>query len=330
MTLAAAMAGCGDDVARPRTLKLSECRLPNLPTLAQCGESEVPEDRSKPDGRRIRIFAAVLPANTLSPKADPLLILAGGPGQAASTLAPFVARLNEVRRSRDVVLIDQRGTGRSSPLQCAAFKPRDDEALETDPVPRAKACAAELLAQGVDAAQYTTTAWIADLEAMREALGYAHWNVWGGSYGTRVAQEYLRRHPERIRTVTLDAVVPPSMISTLDVWRTRQATLDAVLRACSDSPPCRTAHPDPAATLTTIAASLGPMGRDVGYRRSANRRTLAIALDVRWRAGAAAAPSLHAGSIEPAAGNAGACRRRRLRTAVRRDAVDKHQSASNN
>jgi len=263
MILAAAMAGCGNDAGRTRSLKLSECRLPNLPTLAQCGESEVAEDRSKPDGRKIRIFAAVLPANTLSPKADPLLILAGGPGQAASTLAPFVARLNEVRRSRDVVLIDQRGTGRSSPMQCAAFKPRDDEALETDPVPRAKACAAELLAQGVDAAQYTTTAWIADLEAMREALGYAQWNLWGGSYGTRVAQEYLRRHPERIRTVTLDAVVPPSMISTLDVWRTRLATFDAVLRACGESPACRSRHPDPAATLNTIAASLGPAGREI-------------------------------------------------------------------
>jgi pimeloyl-ACP methyl ester carboxylesterase len=263
MALVAAMTGCGNDVTRTRSLKLSECRLPNLPTLAQCGESEVPEDRSKPEGRRIRIFAAVLPANTLSPKEDPLLILAGGPGQAASTLAPFVARLNDVRRARDVVLIDQRGTGRSSPMQCDAFKPRDDEALDTDPVPRAKACAAELLAQGVDAAQYTTTAWIADLEVMREALGYAHWNLWGGSYGTRVAQEYLRRHPDRIRTVTLDAVVPPSMISTLDVWRTRQATFDAVLRACGESPACRKSHPDPAATLATIAGSLGPAGRDV-------------------------------------------------------------------
>ena len=263
MILVAAMAGCGNDVAGTRTLKLGECRLPNLPTPAQCGEFEVPEDRAKPDGRKIRIFAAVLPANTLSPKADPLLILAGGPGQAASTLAPFVARLNEVRRARDVVLIDQRGTGRSSPMQCIAFKPRDDEALETDPVPRARACAAELLAQGVDAAQYTTTAWIADLEAMREALGYAQWNLWGGSYGTRVAQEYLRRHPDRVRTVTLDAVVPPSMISTLDVWRTRQATFDAVLRACSELPACRTRHPDPAATLDNIAASLGPTGRDI-------------------------------------------------------------------
>jgi pimeloyl-ACP methyl ester carboxylesterase len=235
--------------------------LPNLPTLAQCGEIEVPEDRSKPDGRKIRIFAAVLPANTLTPKLDPLLVIAGGPGQAASTLAPFASRLNEIRRARDVVLIDQRGAGRSTPLTCDAFKPRDDDALETDPVPRAKACADELRAQGVDAAQYTTTAWIADLEAMRGALGYAQWNLWAGSYGTRVAQEYLRQHPERIRTATLDAVVPPSMISTLDVWRTRQATYDAVLRACTQSPACSGRHPDPAALLAAIASALGPDGR---------------------------------------------------------------------
>ena len=259
----AALPGCSNDVTRTRSLRLSECRLPNLPSLAQCGEIEVPEDRSNPDGRRIRIFAAVLPANTLSPTDDPLLILAGGPGQAASTLAPFASRLNEVRRARDVVLIDQRGTGRSSPMNCDAFKPRDDEALETDPVPRAKTCAEELRAQGLDPAQYTTTAWIADLEAMRDALGYARWNLWGGSYGTRVAQEYLRRHPDRVRTMTLDAVVPPSMISTLDVWRTRQTTFEAVLRACSESPACSKRHPNPAAALTTIAKSLGPTGRDI-------------------------------------------------------------------
>ena len=263
LTAVLALAGCGNDVARSRTLKLDECRLPNLPGLAQCGEIEVPEDRSKPNGRKIRIFAAVLPATTLSPKEDPLLILAGGPGQAASTLAPFASRLSEIRRARDVVLVDQRGTGRSSPMNCDAFKPRDDDALETDPVPRARTCAGELRAQGVDAAQYTTTAWLADLEAMREALGYARWNLWGGSYGTRVAQEYLRRHPDRVRTVTLDAVVPPSMISTLDVWRTRQTTLDAVLRACSESPTCSKHHPDPASALATIAKSLGPAGRDI-------------------------------------------------------------------
>ena len=149
------------------------------------------------------------------PRADPLFILAGGPGQAASFLGPFAAALTGVRKDRDIVLVDQRGTGRSSPLACAAFEldERADAALELelDPVPNAAACAKELAAQGIDAAQYTTAAWIADLDAVRAAMGYAKVNLWGGSYGTRVALEYLRRHPDRVRSVVLDGVAPPSM-----------------------------------------------------------------------------------------------------------------------
>ncbi|MFO1313756.1 MAG: alpha/beta hydrolase, partial [Burkholderiales bacterium] len=118
LLLALVLAACGADTGGKRTLELAECRLPNLATAAQCGTLEVPEDRGKPGGRKIAIFAAVLPANTLTPKDDPLLVLAGGPGQAASTLAPFAARLAELRRTRDVVLVDQRGTGRSAPLLC--------------------------------------------------------------------------------------------------------------------------------------------------------------------------------------------------------------------
>lgn len=260
--LALALAACGGDGGGKRSLQLAECRLPNLPTAAQCGTLEVPEDRGKPGGRRIGIFAAVLPANTITPREDPLVILAGGPGQAASTLAPFAARLAELRRTRDVVLIDQRGTGRSAPLLCEAFKPRESDAFEPDPLPRAKACVEELSAKGVDLAQYTTTAWIADLEEMREALGYKRWNLWGGSYGTRVAQEYVRTHGERVRTMTLDGVAPPGMIITLDVWPTRQAALDAIFKACAASQACAKAHPDPSGTLREIEHSLGD-GREV-------------------------------------------------------------------
>ena len=207
--LALALAGCGGD-ARPRsTIALAECRLPKLPLAAQCGTLEVPENRDQPDGRKISLAIAVLPANTLHPRADPLFILAGGPGQAASFLGPFAAALTGVRKDRDIVLVDQRGTGRSSPLVCAAFKPDRrpaDAALDFDPGPKAAACARELAAQGIDAAQYTTAAWVADLDAVRAALGYARINLWGGSYGTRVAQEYLRRHPDRVRSVVLDGV----------------------------------------------------------------------------------------------------------------------------
>jgi len=282
---ALALAACGNETGSKRSLALTDCRLPNLSTAAQCGTLKVPEDRSKPDGRKIEIFAAVLPANTATPKDDPLVVLAGGPGQAASTLAPFASRLAELRRTRDVVLIDQRGTGRSSPLVCEAFKPRDSDLFDPDPLPRAKACVEELTAKGVDLSQYTTTAWIADLEAMREALGYQRWNLWGGSYGTRVAQEYLRTHADRVRTMILDGVAPPGMIISLDIWTTREAALAAVLKACSTSQACAKAHPDAGAVLRTIEQSLardGDAGRetDVIDPRTGDIHRVRMTLDV--------------------------------------------------
>ena len=170
-----------------------------------------------------------------------------------------------MRRDRDIVLLDQRGTGRSSPLECTAFAPEDGivAALQLDPLPKATACAAELAAKGVDAAQYTTAAFVADLDAVRAALGYDRINLWGGSYGTRAALEYMRRHGTRVRSAILDGVAPPGMKTLVDVWPARDAALAALIAACGQSPSCRAAHPDLAATLAAIGARLGPDGRDV-------------------------------------------------------------------
>ena len=256
--------GCGKPEVQ-RSVALSECRLPKLSTAAQCGTIEVAENRDKPGGRKISIAFAVLPANTLSPKPDPLVLLPGGPGQSASALVPFASRLVEVRRTRDLVLIDPRGSGRSSPLDCAALKSDDapDDVLETDPVPKAQECLQELSGRGVDAAQYTTAAWVADLDDVRAALGYPKWNLWGGSYGTRVALEYARRHPDRVRSMVLDGVAPPSLKVSLGVWLTRERALDDVFEACAGNATCAGVQPDLAATLEGIRTDLGPDGRDV-------------------------------------------------------------------
>lgn len=267
------LAGCAPDPESPlRTLALSDCRLPRLATAARCGTLPVPENRAAPEGRKVELFVAVLPANTTNPKPDPLLILAGGPGQAASRLAPFASRLTEVRRTRDIVLIDQRGTGRSSPLACDAFSRRDEPlvVLETDPIPKARACAAELASRNIDLAQYTTAAWIADLESIREALGYRTFNLWGGSYGTRVALEYLRLHPDRVRSATLDGVAPPDFRIPLDVWPSRERALDAVFAACETQPECRKRYPELQGVLARIVAELAPDGREI---RVADPRT---------------------------------------------------------
>jgi pimeloyl-ACP methyl ester carboxylesterase len=277
-----AVAGCGAGRDGDRTITLDDCRLPRLATAARCGTVTVPEDRSAPGGRTISIHVALLPANTLTPHPDPLLILAGGPGQAASELAAFAARLNEIRRTRDIVLVDQRGTGRSSPLTCEAYSEASFRSalLEVDPLPRAKACAAELAKAGVDASRYTTAAFVEDLEAVRSALGVMRWNLWGGSYGTRVALDYLRRHPDRIRTMTLDGVAPPDMMISLDVWTSRERALDALFERCKAAPACAKAMPDPAATLDAIARDLGARGRTISLTDPATGATVSAPVSI--------------------------------------------------
>ena len=255
LAVATLVAGC-DDVAPARTVALAPCRLPKIAQAVQCGAIEVPENRARPDGRKLSIFVAVLPANTLSPKPDPLLLIAGGPGQPASTLGPFALQLSALRRTRDIVLVDQRGAGRSSPLDCRAFASDEHAEFDIDPVPKSLLCAWQLAERGVDASQYTTSAWVADLEAVRAALGYRQWNLWGGSYGTRVAQEYVRRYPTRVRSMVLDSVAPPSLRISFDVWRTRDDALDGVIDACRASEACRKAHPEPAQTLADIRRAL--------------------------------------------------------------------------
>lgn len=286
MLLTAIMMLASCDISREpagRRLALQECRLPKLPLAVQCGELEVPENRNEPNGRRIGIAVAVLTANTRNPAPDPFVILAGGPGQAASALGPFATQFAAVRRHRDIVLIDQRGTGRSSALECAAFKTAEgpDAALELDPVPRVSECAKELKARGIDTTQYTTAAWIADLDAMRAALGYERMNLWGGSYGTRAALEYLRRYPQHVRTLVLDGAAPPALEISLDVWATRDAAVSAVFAACRQSASCRAAHPDLDVALRRIGDALGPDGRDivVADPRTGQPRTLHFTLD---------------------------------------------------
>jgi len=265
--LAAALSGCDAPRRSASTLPLADCRLPRLSTAALCGTLAVPEDRTRPGGRTIDVFVAVLPANSVAPRQDPLVLLAGGPGQAATQLAPLALRFSEIRRNRDIVLIDPRGAGRSSPLACDALKPRDDIAatLDIDPVPSAQACVRELTGRGVDLRHYTTEATVADIEAVRDALGYPALNLWGGSYGSRVALAYLRRHPDRVRTLVLDGVAPPGMAVPRDIWFARERALDAAIAACAASAACRERHPDLDGTLQAILRDLGPDGREVAF-----------------------------------------------------------------
>lgn len=209
LTLLALAAGCTRAPQRP---PMTPCVLPGVTREAKCLELEVPENPDLPTGKTLRLHAAVVPATGVRPLPDAIFIFAGGPGQAATDVAGGVMPLFAgLEARRDVVFLDQRGTGRSAPLRCPDDGRRRPLAEAFDqPASEARllACRDAFTDAGVDLAQYST--WIAmkDVEAVRLALGYGPINLWGASYGTRAALEYARQFPGSVRSVVIDGVAP--------------------------------------------------------------------------------------------------------------------------
>lgn len=224
------------------TLRFSPCRLEHSSRLvsieAQCATLRVPEDESRPAGRQIDLFVARVPAISGRKAPDPMLLIAGGPGMGTSEMYPGVAQaFARLRRERDIVIVDQRGTGRSNALRCGSATDRDLEADTANFLAESRRCATTL-AQRADLRQYTTSVAVRDLERVRQALGVAQWNLYGVSYGTRVAQHYLRRYPARTRSVILDGVVPPGLALGPDIALDSQAAFDRILARCARDPAC--------------------------------------------------------------------------------------------
>lgn len=226
------------------------CRLTAnaLPAaFGYCRVLDVPLDPEAPEGPTVELFVARIAALSTSPQPDPLLIITGGPGQ--STVDFYLqlrAAFEPIRRDRDLILVDQRGTGRSA----AGFgcDVPQDLALETagaaelDQLNRfVDACLANL---EHDPRYYTTSVAVRDLDRVRAALGIERWNVYGVSYGTRVAQHYLRRFPERVRAVILDGVVPADLTLGPEVAIFAQRALDSIFARCMQEPECGTRFGD--------------------------------------------------------------------------------------
>lgn len=223
------------------------CRVEGLPNELLCGVVQRPLDPANPKGVQIDVHYLVVPAMARNKQPDPVLMLAGGPGQSAIGVAPtMLSRLTRLNYRRDLVFIDQRGTGKSAPLQCA-----DDsklplvEALDTAAqARRLDVCRAALmrLPHG-DLRFYTTTIAMQDFEAVRQQLGVPQWNLVGASYGTRAALEYQRQFPDRVRRTVLDGVAPPDMVLPASFSTDGQAALDASLLACEQDPVCAAQYP---------------------------------------------------------------------------------------
>lgn len=257
VALIGALAFCNAFQARAAGLSLEDCRLHSeivgSSVAARCGWLSLPENRQQPDGKQVRLHVAVIPALRLEPAGDPLFVLSGGPGQAASdfyiSIAPALAR---VRRDRDIVLVDQRGTGRSNRLDCTF--PDESEISYTDPRQLREHTQVCLDKLPGDPRYYTTSVAVRDLDDARAALGYQRLDLYGVSYGTRVAQHYMRRYPQRVRVAILDGVVPPQLALGPDIALDAQAAIDAAFARCASDAACKRTFPDIAATFATLRA----------------------------------------------------------------------------
>lgn len=228
------------------TLTLEPCRTGGVASSARCGTLEVWEDREAKAGRRIALNVVVVPSIAASPAPDPLFFLAGGPGQAATEVAESVLPLfKEVRESRDLVFVDQRGTGSSNALDCPALQEPTDfsEQLDAQDIPpdELRACLADLDA---DPKLYATPQAMDDLDDVRAALGYERVNLYGGSYGTRAALVYMRRHAARVRTAVLDGSAPVAMRLPLPTGEDGQRALDRLFDDCEKNETCAAAFPE--------------------------------------------------------------------------------------
>jgi pimeloyl-ACP methyl ester carboxylesterase len=226
-------------------LVLAPCRFADVARAARCGMLSVPENPDKPGGRRLSISVAVIPAAHAPALADPIVVLQGGPGEDAISSAGFYAeRFAPLLEDHDLLLVDQRGTGKSGALPCALYSAADPAANLRDVFPSAavKRCAQRLQARA-DLTQYTFDRFAGDLEQVRRDLGYGALNLYSGSYGTRAAQVYIRSFPASVRTAYLGSAVPMDAANPLALAKTAQAALEQLFNACETDGACRAAYP---------------------------------------------------------------------------------------
>jgi pimeloyl-ACP methyl ester carboxylesterase len=276
LAIGPASAGGQGRSQRPNlTGKLTACRVAGLQGEVLCGHHEVYENRAARAGRKIALDIVVLPATSDSVLGDPLVFLAGGGVVPATRYARFLGTaMPGLRRHRDIVLVDQRGTGGSNPLAC------DRATLDTDmnrpPDERylayVSACRTSLESRG-DVRFYTTSLAVEDLDDVRGWLGYATVNLYGASYGTSAATTYIRRFPARVRTVVMHGVVPVDLPMQVDLARSAQESLDRVFEICAGDSTCSGDFPDLRADLSRVVARFDAAVADAGpaQRRNAGQ-----------------------------------------------------------
>jgi pimeloyl-ACP methyl ester carboxylesterase len=270
--LTAPAAAGGPDAPEP-TYRTIDCGFKMTGIELTCGFVEVPENRSKPGDRSIPVHFVHARATGDAPQPDPIFFLGGGPGQdSTSEAGPMIWRNRARLELRDLVVVDQRGTGRSNPLDC--FDHRTGDGVEAVlalfsggffDADGYRLCVKEL-ADKADLTQYTTTASVEDVEAIRRALGYPKINLMGGSYGTRWALEYMRRRPGSLRGAVLLGVAPPSELLVERVASDFQRDLEALVTACENEQACARAYPEFGEHLREVLETVRGQPVEAGVR----------------------------------------------------------------
>jgi pimeloyl-ACP methyl ester carboxylesterase len=255
-------------VPPPATYEKADCRF-QIPggVDIECGWLSVPENRSRSDSPLIKLHIAYIHSSNPSPAQDPVVILTGGPGvNALDSISYWMDLLSEVRANRDVILFDQRGVGYSQPsLNCPEVEQREYQdwtvnlstaEFNNNYAAALNTCHDRLTASGVDLSAYNSVENASDVADLRKALGIAEWNLYGRSYGTRLALTIMRDHPEGIRSVILDSVYPPQVSFYETMAADFERSLDLVFARCAADPKCNQAYPNLGNDFYTVVDQL--------------------------------------------------------------------------
>jgi pimeloyl-ACP methyl ester carboxylesterase len=264
------------------TLHACELDQPNsaLSSAAWCAAVRVPENRADPHSRMITLKVALIRSSAQVASKDVVAFLAGGPGQAATENWPAVApALQPLLAHRHVLLVDQRGTGGSHPLSCQPDEDAPEQADEPAAMrAQAQACLKQIEAQA-DPRYYTTTDAVADLEQVRQLLGAPTLDLIGVSYGTRLAQQYVMRHPEAVRAMVLDGVVPNALVLGEDFAANLDQALKAQFDRCRADAQCAKRFGDPYQTLFQLRDALRANPHKVSFRDPQSYQSVRRVLD---------------------------------------------------
>ena len=248
-----AVAGCMPHPAKPEKPKpgfaSTACAesFAGLPNKVECGTMTVEETRGSGNGRMVSFPVVIVRATDASPKADPVIYLHGGPGGAIVRGLPDRLRSGRVplTNDRDWIFFDQRGTGQSTPLLDCGTAPLSDAGVTSDDgIATLKACGEKFTAQGIDLSQFNSAVIAEDIRDLRAALHITTYNLFGVSYGTRVAMAVMQHDPKDLRAAVLDSVWPPEATATAPLPGLVSREVRQILSLCAADTACNAAYPD--------------------------------------------------------------------------------------